>query len=131
MLVPFSDNKEEKSGNVSRMVRRNGSSDDIVRSTSTMLRNKENGRILLSCDSLCLKRVPQPRLVLIISCLLAPRCQDAPDALDSFFFREPPFSFVICSFILTLPLFRHMCFLLFYMYNYSSKCLYSVLYSSM
>lgn len=75
----------------------NGSSDDIVRFASTMLRNKENGRILLSCDSLCLKCVPQPRLVLIISCLLVPRCQNASNALDSFFFREPPFSFVICS----------------------------------
>lgn len=76
--VPFSDNKEEKSGNVLRTVQRNGSSDDIVRSASTTSRNKENGRIPLSCDSLCLKRVPQPRLVFIISRLPVPRCQDTP-----------------------------------------------------
>lgn len=74
--IPIADNKEEKSGNVSR---RNGSSEDIVRSTSTTSRNKENGRIPLSCDSLCLKRVPQPRLVFIIFPVSTPlTAQDAP-----------------------------------------------------
>lgn len=114
--VPFSDNKEEKSGNVLRTVQRNGSSDDIVRSASTTSRNKENGRIPLSCDSLCLKRVPQPRLVFIISRLPVPRCQDTPLSWMVFFLRELPFSHSLPALLSSRFLSFAICVFFFFLY---------------
>lgn len=86
--VPFSDNKEEKSGNVSRTERQNGSSDDIVRSVSTTSRNKENGRIPLSCDSLCLN-VFRSHVLSSLFPVPSPLAVRTLHVLDSFFLREP------------------------------------------
>lgn len=77
---------------------------------------KRTDGIPFSCDSLCLKRVPQPRLVFIISCPSSPLAVRTLRAswIVSFSPRElshPSHSLpALLSF--ALPLFRHMCFLL-------------------
>lgn len=139
--VPFSGNKEEKSGDVSRTERRKAevqtTSSDPMLTTS---RNKENGHISLSPVIPSASNVFRSHvLFFIISCLLAPPAlSEGLRVPDSFFLREPPrpshpLPALLSSRFLSL---RHMCFLLslyffFILYNYSSKCLYSVLYSSM